>query len=92
MEDLRVAAFFTPEEMQGFFQTMMWKAQEELYTTLQRENETGVPFNKDLFFKQLEKNRKLAEVMRGTVLAAIQNANWKECLHIAMAAAAKPEA
>ena len=82
--DNRVVAFFTMEEVQGFFQAMMYKAQEVLYERIAFNNPQNPFLTKDRFFEIAEENKKLPEVMRNTVLAAIQNADWEECLNIAM--------
>ena len=82
--DNRVVAFFTVDEIQGYFQAMMYKAQEELYKRIAYNNPQNPFLTKEKFFEEVSANESLSEVMRNTVRAAIQNVDWGECLNIAM--------
>jgi len=82
--DNRVVTFFTEDEIQGYFQAMMYKAQETLYERIVFNNPQNPFLTKEKFFEVVSANESLPEVMKNTVLVAIEIVDWEECLNITM--------
>lgn len=82
-EDNRVFPFFDEEEVRQNTFIMMLMAQNELYKRLKDVNKDRPELTKDEFFIAVQNSTDFQEMLRETVISAVQLTDWSKCHDIA---------